>query len=112
MLGLRRGGHDPRSVYAAYADEVTHQGGPSVVLVQTATGYSLGPNSRGAMPPHQIKKMTPDQLRTFRDILGRPKAPAGTSTCPFVAATPREGAPMRDHSPLSFARWAVDNARD
>jgi pyruvate dehydrogenase E1 component len=57
-------------VHAAYADAVTHQGAPNVVLAQTVKGYSLGSNFEGRNATHQMKKMTPDQLRTFRDILG------------------------------------------
>ena len=69
---LRRGGHDPRVVHAAYVDAVEHRAGPSVVLAQTVKGYSLGPNFEGRNATHQMKKMTPDQLRTFRDILDLP----------------------------------------
>jgi pyruvate dehydrogenase E1 component len=70
MRRLKRGGHDPRAVYAAYADAVVHRGAPSVVLAQTVKGYALGPNFEGRNATHQMKKMTPDQLRIFRDILG------------------------------------------
>ena len=72
LLALRRGGHDPRVVHAAYADAVAHSGAPSVVLAQTVKGYALGPNFEGRNATHQMKKMTPEQLRVFRDILGLP----------------------------------------
>jgi pyruvate dehydrogenase E1 component len=72
LLALRRGGHDPRTVYAAYADAVAHRGAPTVVLAQTVKGYALGPNFEGRNATHQMKKMTPEQLRVFRDILDLP----------------------------------------
>ena len=72
LIGLRRGGHDPRAVYAAYADAVAHRGAPSVVLAQTVKGYALGPNFEGRNATHQMKKMAADQLRVFRDILDIP----------------------------------------
>jgi pyruvate dehydrogenase E1 component len=72
LLGLRRGGHDPRTVHAAYTDATRHRGSPSVVLAQTVKGYALGPNFEGRNATHQMKKMTAQQLRTFRDILGLP----------------------------------------
>ncbi|HVV77083.1 MAG TPA: pyruvate dehydrogenase (acetyl-transferring), homodimeric type [Mycobacteriales bacterium] len=72
LLGLRRGGHDPRVVHAAYVDAVAHRGAPSVVLAQTVKGYALGPNFEGRNATHQMKKMTPEQLRIFRDILALP----------------------------------------
>jgi pyruvate dehydrogenase E1 component len=76
LTGLRRGGHDPRTVYAAYADAVAHQGAPTVVLAQTVKGYALGPNFEGRNATHQMKKMTPEQLRVFRDILDLPVSDA------------------------------------
>ncbi len=72
LKSLRRGGHDPRTVYAAYADAVAHQAAPTVVLAQTVKGYALGPNFEGRNATHQMKKMTPEQLRIFRDILDLP----------------------------------------
>ncbi|HET7388723.1 MAG TPA: pyruvate dehydrogenase (acetyl-transferring), homodimeric type [Nocardioidaceae bacterium] len=76
LHGLRRGGHDPRAVYAAYADAVAHRDAPSVVLAQTVKGYALGPNFEGRNATHQMKKMTPEQLRIFRDILDLPVSDA------------------------------------
>ena len=97
LLGLRRGGHDPRAVHAAYADAVMHQGGPSVVLAQTVKGYSLGPNFEGRNATHQMKKMTPDQLRTFRDILGLPVSDADLADgLPPYLALP-SGSPELDY---------------
>ncbi len=72
LLGLRRGGHDPHTVYAAYADAVAHRGAPTVVLAATVKGYALGPNFEGRNATHQMKKMTAEQLRVFRDILDLP----------------------------------------
>ena len=36
---LRRGGHDPEKVYAAYKPAVEHQGQPTVILAKTVKGY-------------------------------------------------------------------------
>jgi pyruvate dehydrogenase E1 component len=36
---LRRGGHDPKKVYAAFKEAVEHKGAPSVILAQTIKGY-------------------------------------------------------------------------
>ncbi len=43
---LRRGGHDPRKVYAAYKAAVEHKGSPTVILAQTIKGYGLGEAGR------------------------------------------------------------------
>src|SRR5262245_41810747 len=39
---LRRGGHDPLKVYAAYKSAVEHTGTPTVILAKTIKGYGLG----------------------------------------------------------------------
>ncbi|MDO8121154.1 pyruvate dehydrogenase (acetyl-transferring), homodimeric type [Isoptericola sp. b490] len=72
LRALRRGGHDPRQVHAAYADALAHRDGPTVVLAQTVKGYALGPNFEGRNATHQMKKMTAAQLKIFRDILDLP----------------------------------------
>jgi pyruvate dehydrogenase E1 component len=64
---LRRGGHDPVKVYAAYAAAVKHKGQPTVILAKTVKGYGMGESGEGHMVAHQAKKMTLDSLRAFRD---------------------------------------------
>jgi pyruvate dehydrogenase E1 component len=55
LVNLRRGGHDPVKVYAAYKAAVEHRGSPTVILVQTVKGYGLGEAGEGMMGVHQIK---------------------------------------------------------
>ena len=69
---LRRGGHDPAKVYAAYAAACRHRGAPTVILAQTVKGWALGPDVEARNATHQIKKMTEAELRTFRDRLELP----------------------------------------
>ncbi|MGH9171841.1 MAG: pyruvate dehydrogenase (acetyl-transferring), homodimeric type [Acidimicrobiales bacterium] len=69
---LRRGGHDPLKVYAAYRAAVDHRGAPTVVLAKTVKGWALGPDIEARNATHQIKKMTEVELRTFRDRLELP----------------------------------------
>jgi pyruvate dehydrogenase E1 component len=69
---LKRGGHDSRKVYAAYDAALRHRGQPTVVLAQTIKGWTLGPHFESRNSTHQMKKLTPDDLRTFRDRLGVP----------------------------------------
>jgi pyruvate dehydrogenase E1 component len=38
---LRRGGHDPQKVYAAFQAAVAHKGAPTVILAKTIKGYGL-----------------------------------------------------------------------
>src|SRR5262249_41665513 len=56
LASLKRGGHDPVKVYAAYKAAVDHKGSPTVVLGQTVKGYGLGEAGEGMNSVHQIKK--------------------------------------------------------
>ena len=69
---LRRGGHDPVKVYAAYHAATTHRGQPTVVLAHTVKGWSLGSSFEARNATHQMKKMSEDELRVFRDRLDLP----------------------------------------
>ena len=69
LAKLRRGGHDYRKVYAAYAAAVAHTGAPTVILAKTVKGWTLGPGIEGRNVTHQAKKLTTDELKIFRDRL-------------------------------------------
>jgi len=64
---LNRGGHDPIKIYAAYANAVSTRGQPSVILAKTVKGFGMGAAGEGLNITHQQKKMSIDDLRTFRD---------------------------------------------
>lgn len=64
---LKRGGHDIKKVYAAYKAAVEHKGQPTVILAKTIKGYGMGTAGEGQNITHQQKKMTQEQLLTFRD---------------------------------------------
>ena len=69
---LKRGGHDYRKVYAAYQAARQHTGQPTVILAKTIKGYGLGSHFAGRNATHQMKKMTLDDLKAFRDSLRIP----------------------------------------
>jgi pyruvate dehydrogenase E1 component len=64
---LRRGGHDPIKVYAAYAEAVAHRNQPTVILAKTIKGYGMGAAGEGMNITHQQKKMGLEELKAFRD---------------------------------------------
>ncbi len=67
---LRRGGHDPRKVYAAYkAAEAAD--GPAVILAHTVKGWGID-SFEGRNSTHQKKKMALDDLVAYRDSLELP----------------------------------------
>ncbi|QSB13314.1 pyruvate dehydrogenase (acetyl-transferring), homodimeric type [Natronosporangium hydrolyticum] len=69
IWGLKRGGHDYRKLYAAYQAAVNHTGQPTVILAKTIKGWTLGSQFEGRNATHQMKKLTLDDLKTFRDRL-------------------------------------------
>ena len=68
---LGRGGHDYRKVYAAFKAATEHVGQPTVILAQTVKGWTIDAlEARNAT--HQMKKLTVDDLKAFRDRLYLP----------------------------------------
>jgi pyruvate dehydrogenase E1 component len=67
VWNLKRGGHDYRKVHAAYAAAMEHVGQPTVILAKTIKGYGLGSRFQGRNATHQMKKLTLDDLKEFRD---------------------------------------------
>jgi pyruvate dehydrogenase E1 component len=88
---LRRGGHDPRKLHAAFAAAVAHRGRPTVILAKTKKGYGMGGAGESRMTAHQAKKLDRDALLAFRDRFGLP-------------------IPDEDAAALRFARPADDSA--
>jgi pyruvate dehydrogenase E1 component len=66
---LSRGGHDYRKLYAAYKAAVEHEGQPTVILTHTIKGWTLGKDFEARNATHQMKKLTKDELKEFRDRL-------------------------------------------
>src|SRR5262249_36154000 len=66
---LPRGGHDYRKLYAAYKTAVEHKGVPTVILAKTVKGWTLGTDIEARNATHQIKKMSVNELKGFRDRL-------------------------------------------
>jgi pyruvate dehydrogenase E1 component len=70
IVKLKRGGHDPEKVYAAYRAAVEHVGSPTVILAHTVKGYGLGEAGEGKNIAHQQKKIDAKHLLEFRSRFG------------------------------------------
>jgi pyruvate dehydrogenase E1 component len=64
---LKRGGHDLRKLYAAFASAASHRGQPTVILAKTKKGYGMGGVGESRMTAHQAKKLNLEALKAFRD---------------------------------------------
>jgi pyruvate dehydrogenase E1 component len=80
---MRRGGHDPEKVYAAYHRAVRYTGAPTVILAKTIKGWGLGSAAQGRNISHQTKKLKDRDLRDFRDRLGIPITDRDLDAVPF-----------------------------
>ena len=94
---LRRGGHDPEKVYAAYKAAVEHVGAPTVILAKTIKGYGLGEAGEGRNVTHQQKKLNEKELRDFRDRFGIPIADRDLLETPFYR-------PSEDSEEIQYLR--------
>ncbi len=72
IWNLKRGGHDYQKIYAAFTAATEHRGQPTVILAKTVKGYGLGPSFEGRNATHQMKKMTLENLKMFRDDMRVP----------------------------------------
>jgi pyruvate dehydrogenase E1 component len=91
---LRRGGHDPEKVYAAYAAAMQCHGKPTVVIAKTIKGYGLGEVGEGRNVTHQQKKLNEDELRAFRSRFGIPISDDEVAKAPFYKP-PEDSEEMR-----------------
>ncbi|OGB02375.1 MAG: pyruvate dehydrogenase (acetyl-transferring), homodimeric type [Burkholderiales bacterium RIFCSPLOWO2_12_FULL_64_99] len=91
IFALKRGGHDPQKVYAAYHRAVNHKGQPTVLLIKTVKGYGMGKAGEGKNTVHQTKKLTDDDIRYFRDRFNLPIPDSELPKIPFFK--PSEDSP-------------------
>jgi len=80
---IRRGGHDPAKVYAAYKAATEFKGAPTVVLAKTIKGYGLGESGEGKNITHQQKKLNEEELKQFRTRFNIPLSDEAISGTPF-----------------------------
>lgn len=80
---LRRGGHDPVKVYAAYKAATEHKGSPTIILAKTIKGYGLGEAGEGRNVTHQQKKLNEQELLEFRNRFGIPVPDREVQEAPF-----------------------------
>ena len=83
LTKLRRGGHDPLKVYAAYKAATETKGVPTVVLVKTVKGYGLGEAGEGMNITHGQKKLKAKHLLDFRTRFNLPFSDEDVSKARF-----------------------------
>ena len=91
---MRRGGHDPAKVHAAYKKAMETKDRPTVILAKTVKGYGLGAAGEGQNITHSQKKMGEDALREFRSRFGIPISDEEIDSVPFYRP-PEESPEMK-----------------
>jgi pyruvate dehydrogenase E1 component len=97
LVKMRRGGHDPEKVYAAYRAATEHQGQPTVILAKTIKGYGLGEAGEGRNIAHQQKKLNEEELLEFRSRFGIPLSDHDVIEAPFYR-------PPEDSAEIQYLR--------
>ncbi len=69
---LKRGGHDFRKLYAAFAAAKAHKGRPTVILAKTKKGYGMGSAGESRMTSHQAKKLDVEGLLAYKNRFALP----------------------------------------
>ncbi|WFE76976.1 alpha-ketoglutarate dehydrogenase [Roseinatronobacter sp. S2] len=85
---LRRGGHDIRKLYAAFAAAKAHKGRPTVILAKTKKGFGMGNAGESRMTAHQSKKLDMDALIAFRDRFALPLSESDLAELRFYKPAP------------------------
>jgi len=80
---IKRGGHDPVKVFAAYDAATKTKGRPTVILAKTIKGYGMGEAGEGKNVAHNTKKMNELELRAFRDRFHIPISEEAVEKGPF-----------------------------
>ncbi|HEX4130298.1 MAG TPA: pyruvate dehydrogenase (acetyl-transferring), homodimeric type [Pirellulales bacterium] len=95
LRSLRRGGHDPEKVYAAYKFATENKNGrPTVILAHTIKGYGLGEAGEGRNTTHNQKKVNEAELREFRTRFNIPISDDDVAKAPFYKP-PEDSAEMQ-----------------
>ena len=92
---MKRGGHDPEKVFAAYKSATEHVGQPTVILAKTIKGYGLGESGEGKNITHQQKKLNEDEMKEFRSRFGIPISDDDIANAPFFK-------PSEDSSEMQY----------
>jgi len=94
---LKRGGHDLRKLYAAFAAARAHKGRPTVILAKTKKGFGMGGAGESKMTAHQAKKLDVEALLAFRDRFGLPLTEEDVAALKFYR-------PADDSAELTYLR--------
>ena len=80
---LTRGGHDPVKIFNAYKKAYECKDKPTVILAFTVKGYGIG-SRQADNTTHQVKKLSTDNLKFFKDKFNLPLSDEDIEKLPFL----------------------------
>ena len=95
--GLKRGGHDFRKLYAAFAEAQNHRDRPTVILAKTKKGYGMGGAGESRMTAHQAKKLDLEAVKAYRDRFALPLSDEDVAALRFLK-------PAEDSAEMHYLR--------
>jgi pyruvate dehydrogenase E1 component len=97
VRNIRRGGHDPLKIHAAYAQALHSDGRPTVILAKTIKGYGMGTAAEGSNAAHQKKSLSTAERIECARRLGIPLDDATIARADFYL-------PPADSAELHYLR--------
>ncbi|WP_150138621.1 pyruvate dehydrogenase (acetyl-transferring), homodimeric type [Candidatus Enterovibrio escicola] len=70
IFALKRGGHEPSKLFAAFQNAKETSDRPTVILAKTVKGYGMGAAAEGKNIAHGVKKMDMSHVEHLRNRLG------------------------------------------
>ncbi|MBL4781997.1 MAG: pyruvate dehydrogenase (acetyl-transferring), homodimeric type [Porticoccaceae bacterium] len=96
---IKRGGQDPKKVFAAFERAANTEGRPSVILVKTVKGEGMGEAGQGRNTSHQKKTMSAEERTSCAEEFGIPLSQKDIEAAAFYC--PEEDSPelqyLRQH---------------
>lgn len=93
IFALKRGGHEPSKLFAAFKAAQETKGRPTVILAKTIKGYGMGDAAEGKNIAHQVKKMDMTHVLQIRKRLGLEDYLTEEQVAELPYLTLKEGSP-------------------
>lgn len=99
LQAIKRGGQDPKKVFAAFERAAQESEKPTVILIKTVKGDCMGPSAQGRNTAHQKKNLTAEERVQLAKEYGIPISEEAAAKAEFYR--PNEDSPelryLRDH---------------
>lgn len=97
LRAIKRGGHDHKKIFAAYAEALQVQGKPCVILFKTVKGDGLGAGTAASNTVHQKKQLNAEERLELAARLEIPLSEEAIKRADFYR-------PAEDSSELAYLR--------